>query len=405
MTKQTARPAKEERYANLIPMKELQFEKDRLFPFPIYEKLRKSSPVRYDKQRDCWDVFKYDDVQFVLKNPKLFSSKRGIQTESILTMDPPKHTKLRALVNKSFTPKAVKQIETRIKDVTAFLLQEARQKDTIDMIDDIAGPLPVIIIAEMLGAPIEDRHIIKTYSDVLVAGAKDSSDKSVADMVQKRRDGHAFLSNYFRDILLKRRAQPKEDLITMLLQSEVDGEYLTEEQLLGFCILLLVAGNETTTNLIANAVRYITEDTAMQQQIRQNTDYVPNIIEETLRYYPPVQAIGRVAAEDIALGRAFIKKGSSVISWVASANRDEAKFSEPDRFIINRPSYPHLSFGFGIHFCLGAPLARLEAKIALSSLLSMSAYIKKADDEQKLEAVPSPFVFGVKHLPVRIEFK
>lgn len=240
---------------------------------------------------------------------------------------------------------------------------------------------------------------------MLVAGAKDSSDKSVADMVQKRRDGYAFLSNYFRDILLKRRAHPKEDLITMLLQSEVDGEYLTEEQLLGFCILLLVAGNETTTNLIANAVRYITEDIAMQQQIRQNTDYVPNIIEETLRYYPPVQAIGRVAAEDIALGGAFIKKGSSVISWVASANRDEAKFSEPDRFIINRPSYPHLSFGFGIHFCLGAPLARLEAKIALSSLLSMSAYIKQADDEQKLEAVPSPFLLGVKHLPVRIEFK
>ncbi|ADM38013.1 cytochrome P450 [Bacillus spizizenii ATCC 6633 = JCM 2499] len=405
MTNQTARSSKKERYANLIPMEELHSEKDRLFPFPIYDKLRRESPVRYDPLRDCWDVFKYDDVQFVLKNPKLFSSKRGIQTESILTMDPPKHTKLRALVSRAFTPKAVKQLETRIKDVTAFLLQEARQKSTIDIIEDFAGPLPVIIIAEMLGAPIEDRHLIKTYSDVLVAGAKDSSDKAVADMVHNRRDGHAFLSDYFRDILSKRRAEPKEDLMTMLLQAEIDGEYLTEEQLIGFCILLLVAGNETTTNLIANAVRYLTEDSVVQQQVRQNTDNVANVIEETLRYYSPVQAIGRVATEDTELGGVFIKKGSSVISWIASANRDEDKFCKPDCFKIDRPSYPHLSFGFGIHFCLGAPLARLEANIALSSLLSMSACIEKAAHDEKLEAIPSPFVFGVKRLPVRITFK
>lgn len=193
--------------------------------------------------------------------------------------------------------------------------------------------------------------------------------------------------------------------MTMLLQAEIDGEYLTEEQLIGFCILLLVAGNETTTNLIANAVRYLTEDSVVQQQVRQNTDNVANVIEETLRYYSPVQAIGRVATEDTELGGVFIKKGSSVISWIASANRDEDKFCKPDCFKIDRPSYPHLSFGFGIHFCLGAPLARLEANIALSSLLSMSACIEKAAHDEKLEAIPSPFVFGVKRLPVRITFK
>ncbi|KKB73648.1 MULTISPECIES: cytochrome P450 [Bacillus] len=390
------------RYANWIPMKEISSSKDRLFPFPIYNRLRQTSPVRFDDDRKCWDIFAYEDVQYVLKSPKLFSSKRGgdMQGKTMLTMDPPRHTSMRAIVNKAFTPKAVKQLESHIGEVTAFLLDETRDRRSFDLVDDLAAPLPVIIIAELLGVPPEDRSMFKHYSDILVSGASDSSDEAVKLMSKRRKEGNDYLKDYFKRIIKERKKSPKEDLISLLIQAEVEGEKLTEEELLGFCTLLLVAGNETTTNLIANAVRYLTEDAHTQEAVRHDLSLVPHLVEETLRYYPPVQAIGRVAAQDTEIRGVSIPKGSSVISWVASANRDETKFDDPESFRLDRKSNPHMSFGFGIHFCLGAPLARLEANIALSHLLRHASV--ERDDRVKLEAIQSPFVFGVRRLPVRL---
>lgn len=390
------------RYANWIPMKEISSAEDQLFPFSVYHRLRKTNPVRYDDDRECWDVFSYEDVQYVLKTPKLFSSKRGgdMKGKSMLTMDPPKHTKMRAIVNKAFTPKAVKQLEPHIEEVTAFLLDEAKNKDSFDMVDDLAGPLPVIIIAELLGVPAEDRRIFKHYSDMMVSGAKNSSDEAVKQMNKQREEGGKFLNGYFKNIIEERKKEPKEDLISLLIKAEVDGEKLTEAELLSFCTLLLVAGNETTTNLIANAARYLTEDEKVQETVRNDLSLVPQLVEETLRYYPPVQAIGRVAAEDIEIRGVPIANGSTVISWVASANRDETKFDDPDTFKLDRKSNPHMSFGFGIHFCLGAPLARLEAKVALSYLLRH--FRIERDQSEELAAIQSPFVFGVRRLPVQL---
>ncbi len=390
------------RYANWIPMKEIRANEDRLFPFPVYNRLRQTEPVRYDHDRQCWDIFSYEDVQYVLKNPKLFSSKRGgdMEGKSILTMDPPRHTKMRAIVNKAFTPKAVKQLEAHIEEVTAFLINQAENKESFDVVDDLAGPLPVIIIAELLGVPAEDRLMFKHYSDILVSGAKDSSDEAVEQMNKERDEGNRFLKEYFRDIIKLRRKEPKEDLISLLIQADVEGESLSEEELLSFCILLLVAGNETTTNLIANAVRYLTEDVKVQETVQNDPSLVVQLVEETLRYYPPVQAIGRVAAEDVEIKGVPIQKGESVISWVASANRDETKFNDPEIFKLDRKTNPHMSFGFGIHFCLGAPLARLEAKIALSHLLQN--FRMERERTEVLEAIQSPFVFGVRHLPIRL---
>ncbi|MEK5501802.1 cytochrome P450 [Bacillus sp. FSL M8-0168] len=390
------------RYANWIPMKEISSSEDRLFPFPIYNRLRQTSPVRFDDDRKCWDIFAYEDVQYVLKSPKLFSSKRGgdMQGKTMLTMDPPRHTSMRAIVNKAFTPKAVKQLESHIGEVTAFLLDETRDRRSFDLVDDLAAPLPVIIIAELLGVPPEDRSMFKHYSDILVSGASDSSDEAVKLMSKRRKEGNDYLKDYFKRIIKERKKSPKEDLISLLIQAEVEGEKLTEEELLGFCTLLLVAGNETTTNLIANAVRYLTEDAHTQEAVRHDLSLVPHLVEETLRYYPPVQAIGRVAAQDTEIRGVSIPKGSSVISWVASANRDETKFDDPESFRLDRKSNPHMSFGFGIHFCLGAPLARLEANIALSHLLRHASV--ERDDRVKLEAIQSPFVFGVRRLPVRL---
>ncbi|MCZ0070397.1 cytochrome P450 [Bacillus sonorensis] len=390
------------RYANWIPMKEISSNEDQLFPFPIYNLLRKTSPVRYDQDRKCWDIFAYEDVQYVLKTPKLFSSKRGgdMEGKSILTMDPPRHTKMRAIVNKAFTPKTVKQLEAHIEEVTAFLLDEAKDKETFDMVEDLAGPLPVIIIAELLGVPTEDRRIFKHYSDILVSGAKDSSDEAIKQMNKQREEGSEFLRGYFKTIIEERKKDPKEDLISLLIQAEVEGERLTEDELLGFCTILLVAGNETTTNLIANAVRYLTEDPKTQETVRGDLSLVPHLVEETLRYYPPVQAIGRIAAQDTDIKGVTIPKGSTIISWVASANRDETKFDDPEAFRLDRKSNPHMSFGFGIHFCLGAPLARLEANTALSYLLRHASIVR--EPSEKLEAIQSPFVFGVRRLPVRL---
>lgn len=392
-----------ERYANLIPMKEIQSIQDRLFPFSIYNTLRKTTPVRYDQTRACWDVFRYEDVHYILKNPKLFSSNRGVGNKqgNILKMDPPKHTKMRNLINKAFTPKAVNELTQRIQDVTTFLLDQVKAKGTMDMIHDFAGPLPVIIIAELLGVPTKDRELFKTYSDILVAGAEDGSDEAFKVMMKKRQEGTMFLNGYFKEIIQERQRSPKDDFISLLLAAEIDGEKLTEEELLGFCILLLVAGNETTTNLIANAVRYMVEDTDIQEQVRTNLSLVPNLVEETLRFYPPVQAIGRMATEDVEIGGYTIRKGAQVISWVAAANRDEQKFAQPDRFMLERHPNPHLSFGFGIHFCLGAPLARLEAKVALSMLLTSFSKLERVEHVE-LEPIQSPFVFGVKSLPIRL---
>ncbi|MGG4042335.1 cytochrome P450 [Bacillus smithii] len=390
------------RYANLIPIKEIQSVQDQLFPFTIYNTLRKTTPVRYDPIRECWDVFRYEDVHFILKNPTLFSSNRGIgdKRNSILIMDPPKHTKMRNLINKTFTPKAVNGLSQRIQDVTTSLLDQAKKKETMEMTRDFAAPLPVIIIAELLGVPAKDRELFKNYSDILVSGAEDDSDEAFNMMMKRRREGAKFLNDYFKEIIQERQKSPKDDLISLLLAAEVDGERLKEEELLGFCILLLVAGNETTTNLIVNAVRYMVEDANTQETVRKNLSLVPNLIEETLRFYPPIQGIGRTATADVEIGDHTIRKGSQVISWIAAANRDEKKFEQPDRFMLERHPNPHLGFGYGIHFCLGAPLARLEAKVALSVLLSTFSKLELAKHTE-LEPIQSPFVFGVKSFPLQ----
>ncbi|MFS0656233.1 cytochrome P450 [Bacillus sp. 179-C3.3 HS] len=391
-----------ENYVNVIPMKEIRSTHDLLFPFPRYNELRSQADIRYDETRKCWDLFRYADIQFVLKQPKLFSSQRGRSTSksSILTMDPPKHTKMRALVNKAFTPKAIKQLEEKIKDLTHDLLHRVRQEQTFDLVHDLAAPLPVMIIAELLGAEVQDRDFIKKHSDALVAGAEDDSNEAIQAVVDMQKQAEEELSQYFSHLIKKRKETPTNDLISLLIQAEIDGEHLTEDELLGFCILLLVAGNETTTNFITNAVRILTEKPDIAKSVRQDPSLIPQLTEETLRFYPPVQAIGRIAVEDVNIAGQEIKKGDYLISWIASANRDERKFEDPDTFRLDRKSNPHMSFGFGIHFCLGAPLARLESNIALEILFNTFEEMTCATDD--LKPIQSTFVFGVKEFPVKV---
>ncbi|MBD2868898.1 cytochrome P450 [Paenibacillus arenilitoris] len=389
-------------YSTIIPMQEIDSPGTAVNPFEVFDRLRESTPVRYDERRNCWDVFRYEDVHYILKNPALFSSKRPISDmENLLIMDPPRHSQMRGLVNQAFTPKAIAALEPRIADIANELLDEAAARGGMDTVHDFSGPLPVIVIAELLGVPARDRKLFKEWSDVLVTGPQMNTEEALRAVMAERHEAMRKLGGYFTGILGKRRGKREEDLISLLLDAEIDGQKLTDQEVLSFCILLLVAGNETTTNLITNAVRYMTEHPEMQEMLRRQPDLMPAAVEEVLRYYPPIQAIGRVTTSDVELGGQLIKAGSQVVNWVASANRDGAKFEDPNTFVPDRKPNPHLSFGFGIHFCLGAPLARLEAKIALNLLLERFGHIARSGEEE-LQPIQSPFVFGVKSFPVTI---
>jgi cytochrome P450 len=390
-----------ERYSNIIPMAELDTKEKRLNPFSVYKQLRQTTPVRYDESRSCWDIFRYEDVHRILKDPATFSSVRGLdvrKTETILIMDPPRHNQMRALVNKAFTPKVVNDLGPNIMAITNDLLNVVQTSGKMDMVHGLATPLPVIVIAELLGVPAEDRKLFKEWSDILVKGPDENTDEAFNEVIAEKERATEELREYFAKIVDQRRKQPKEDLISILLSAEIEGKKLNDEEILGFSILLLAAGNETTTNLITNSVRRLTEDLELQQNLRNNIGLIPGFIEEVLRFYPPIQAIGRVATQDVEIGGKQIKAGDQLVSLVASANRDEAQFPDPDTFIVDRKPNNHLSFGFGIHFCLGAPLARLEGQIAICAILERLKEIRFTGAE--LSYIQSPFVYGVKQFPV-----
>ncbi|WP_103106592.1 cytochrome P450 [Brevibacillus reuszeri] len=391
------------RYANIIPMEDLNTIEKKLNPFPIFAQLRDTTPVRYDENRNCWDVFRYEDVHRILKDPATFSSRRGgEENESILMMDPPRHTQMRALVSKAFTPKVIADLAPRIQSITDELLDAVQNEGKMDMVHDLAVPLPVIVIAELLGVPTKDRKLFKDWSDILVKGPAKNTEELFVQVMAERTQAREELDVYFAEIMKLRRQEPKDDLISLLLSAEIDGEKLDDKEIIIFSILLLAAGNETTTNLITNAVRRLTEDEKLQQTLREQPTLIPGFIEEVLRFYPPVQAIGRVATKDVQIGDAQIKAGEQVISWVAAANRDEAKFQDPDTFIVDRKPNAHLAFGFGIHFCLGAPLARLEGQIAIQAIVERFQHIRFVSGTE-LTPIPSPFVYGVKQFPITFE--
>ncbi|GED69255.1 putative cytochrome P450 YjiB [Brevibacillus reuszeri] len=391
------------RYANIIPMEDLNTIEKKLDPFPIFAQLRGTTPVRYDENRKCWDVFRYEDAHQVLKDPATFSSKRGgEENESLLMMDPPRHTQMRALVSKAFTPKVIADLAPRIQSITDELLDAVQSDGKMDMVHDLAVPLPVIVIAELLGVPTKDRKLFKDWSDILVKGPAKNTEELFVQVMAERTQARQELDAYFAEIMKLRRQEPQDDLISLLLSADIEGEKLDDKEIIIFSILLLAAGNETTTNLITNAVRRLTEDQSLQQTLHEQPALVPGFIEEVLRYYPPVQAIGRITTKDVQIGDVPIQAGEQVISWVASANRDEAKFPDPDTFIVDRKPNAHLAFGFGIHFCLGAPLARLEGQIAIQAIARRLQHIRFVEGTP-LTPIPSPFVYGVKEFPVTFE--
>jgi cytochrome P450 len=374
-----------------------------LNPFPWYQTMRQSAPVYYDGQNWSWNVFRYEDVQRVLSDYGAFSSQFGGNREStgqpfaasLISTDPPRHRQLRALVTQAFTPRAVEALAPRISAIVDELLDPLMAEGRLDVVQDLAVPLPVTVIAEMLGIPVQDRARFKRWSDAVVSNA--SSDGDGYDSSAAREMGA-----YFMNMIEQRRRQPGDDLISGLLAAEIDGQRLTLPELLGFGTLLLVAGNETTTNLIGNAVLAFAEHPEVWARLREQPDLLPQAIEEVLRYRSPVQSMYRVATDDTLAGGQVIPAGAFVVAWIGSANHDEGQFADPERFDIERTPNRHLAFGHGIHYCLGAPLARLEARLALGAMLQRWATVERVPGVT-LQRQPSTIVYGLRSLPVTFE--
>lgn len=361
-------------------------------PLPFYRHMRETHPVYYDQQRERWLVFRYAEAEQVLNNYTGFSSVRRPTQTNLLNMDPPRHRQFRALVTQAFTPRAVAQLADPITRIVTSLLDEVAPTGRMDVIDHLAYPLPVIVIAELLGIPPADRALFKTWSDAIIT----------RQGKQGRNHPQPAMIDYFLHVIEERRKQPQDDLISALLQAQIDGKYLTQQELLGFCTLLLVAGNETTTALIGNALLCFDEAPEVMEQLRAEPELLPTAIEEVLRYRSPIQRTARIALNDTILGEEMIRSGQRVVVLIGSANCDEEQFPDPDCFDIRRTPNRHLAFGHGIHFCLGAPLARLEAKIALSLLLQRFHDLHRVADIP-LEPIESRLVSGVKHLPMTFQ--
>jgi cytochrome P450 len=378
-------------------------------PFPWYRAMRAGAPVSYDAQYDTWHVFRYGDVQRVLSEYAAFSSAslgggrpgpgRQAMTPigaSLISTDPPRHRQLRALVSQAFTPRTIEALAPRITAVTHELLDRVAPAGAMDLVGDFAYPLPVIVIAQLLGIPPAERDRFKAWSDAVVTGA--SAGVGSAPPVTSGQ-AHREMAAYFVGLLEERRQRPQDDLISALLAAEIDGQSLSVPELLGFCVLLLIAGNETTTNLIGNAVLCFEEHPEVAEALRADPALLPGAIEEVLRYRSPVQSMWRSVARETSLAGHTLREGQRVVAWIGSANRDEAVFDAPDRFVAGRAPNRHLAFGAGVHFCLGAPLARLEARIALTALLERMPDLRRVADAP-LTVVRSPIVYGVERLPV-----
>lgn len=365
----------------------------RLNPFPWFRQMRQSTPVVFNSQQGMWSIFKYADILRVLTDHTAFSSQAYSEGDnpigrSMINMDPPRHHQLRALVSLAFTPRAVARLEQRITTVTHELLDAVEGQGQMDVIDDLAGPLPTTIIAEMLGIPSEDREKFKRWTNQLIGSEP-----------YEGIDPQRVMTEYYRQVFEARRREPRDDLVSALLAAQIDGEHLSEADLLGFCILLLLAGNETTTTLLGNALLTFAEHPTVMEELHANPSLIPSAIEEVLRYRSPVRLLLRATVQEVVLGEQTLPADAGVVAWLASANRDEEQFPHPDTFDIHRTPNRHLAFGYGIHFCLGAPLARLETRIALEAMLTRWTDIRRANQEQ-LEPIGSFVLMGLRHLPL-----
>lgn len=371
-------------------------------PYPLYERMRRTSPVLYvPSSWDAWLIFDYEGVKRALSDHEKFSSAVPAPRNWFIFSDPPQHTKLRGLISRAFTPRVVAGLEPRIRQLSRQLLDEAIERGEMDLAAQYSVPLPMKVIAGLIGIPLEDWPLFRRWSDGILEISYGRTGGAEAEAAMGEfMSATAEMDPYLRQMTAQRRKSPKDDLITRLIEAEVDGERLTHEQLLGFFQLLVVGGQETTANLINNAVLCLLEDPDEFARLRADRDLMGKAIEEVLRYRAPVQWVMRTPRRDIEMHGRTIPAGKLVLVMIGSANRDAAQFHDPDRFDIARHPNPHLTFGLGNHFCLGAPLARMETRIALTDLIERLQGLELASNDP-WEPRKALHIHGPNHLPVR----
>lgn len=390
------------------------------YPYPHYDRVRAETPVFRDPYSGEVVLTRYRDVVAALKDARL-SSRRvaeaglpgsggpmgwllrpvsGVLGRQMLFSDPPDHTRLRGLANKAFTPRVVQTMRGRVQEMAGQLLDRVQHRSSFDVIGDYAVWLPILVIAEMLGVPAQDRRRFKTWSDDLALFIGGTTLPMPLVMARAARGVSGF-RRYFRALIRKRRkAAPVDDLLGALIAAEEQGDTLTEEELLANAMLILAAGHETTTNLIGNGMYALLQHRDQMERLRNEPCCIESAVEEFLRYDSPVQWTGRVATEDLEIAGETIRAGELLAIGIGAANRDPAQFVEPDRLDICRSPNPHVAFSHGIHFCLGAALARLEGQIAIAALLSR--YPQMSVAKQPLHWHPNYTLRGLKTLALRV---
>jgi cytochrome P450 len=354
-------------------------------PYRQLARLRAGDPVHRSGALQAWVCTRYEDCLQILRDADTFSSDGRVargqladalqeqrrtsplgEARTVLTTDPPDHTRLRGIVNRAFTARRVADLRSRIEAITQSLLADLPAGGEFELMRGLAQPLPVIVIAELLGVPPEDRDRFKHWSNAIARTTSLLQSETIRD---DARQATRELVAYFDAIVAARRREPRDDLVSALVQAEDEGRQLTHDEVLAFAILLLVAGNETTTNLIGNGVIALAEHPDAQAQLRAQPGLLPGAVEEMLRYDSPVQGVVRFVRRPTTVGGVEFAAGDIVLAMIGGANRDPVQFPDPDRFDVARAENRHLSFGMGPHFCLGAPLARLEADVAFAALL------------------------------------
>ena len=373
--------------------------------FAWLRRMRDDRPVFRD-DNGSWHVLRYADVQRVLSDPGDFSSDptpvspkaAEIARGDLAQIDPPEHHHLRRGISRVFTPRTVAALEPRIAEIGRELLDATVDMERFDLVRHLTHPLPVIVIAELLGVPAEDRPIFRHWADRIIAAKIVGID--LPENYERLRTAIEEMDYYLDGMLEERRARPGDDLLSKMATSEVDGEPISSEEAVNFARLLLIAGHITTTMMLSSSILCFEEHPEAAAALRADRSLIPAAIEEVMRYRPPFTITGRYTTRDVEIGGLVIPERSIVIPWLASANRDERQFDEPDRFDITRTPNAHLAFGKGIHFCIGAPLARLEGKVALNLLFDRYRDVQ-LDRTDPLEFYDRNF-FGVKSLPVSV---
>lgn len=383
----------------------------RLQPYPFYAHMRRFRPLAFSPKADLWAVYRYDDVRRVLTDPATFSSDfrnargprsaAGLDRPSLIESDPPRHRHLRELVMRAFTPRFVARLEKRIAECAHHLLDEVIESGTMDMVAHLALPQPFTIALEMMGLPPdEDELRFHRWWDRWMAWRETLAQSGKRTFRRLMGEEWYDLLDYLQLAAALRRDEPRDDLISALVAGKLDGESLTEVELLDYCLLLLVAGQVTSTDLLTNAMLCLLEHPETMPCLRDEPHLLPGAIEEILRYHSPVQAATRIALRDVEIGGQVIEAGQEILVWIGSANRDESCFHDADRFDIRRRPNAHIAFGLGVHYCFGASLARLQARIVLGAILERLHHLERAD-HKPLEPVSNPFLYGVTRLPLR----